>query len=146
MDFTADELETLQFAPWWAFTLVAGVDGKIDGKETAAILKEVGESQLYRGTVIRDALAASNRDVAGAVEAYARDNRDVAEGLREAADILDRKVSPDEALKFKMSVLMISKNVAEASGPRFGKKISSEEEKAITLIGLLLRFDPTDLT
>lgn len=141
--YTAEEWQTLQFAPLWAFTQVAGMDDNIDEKEFQAMAKEFGEAALYKEPLVREVFGSIATDVGNVLEAYRKDPRKVEGGLVDTAKVLDEKSDPDEANGFKGSVIGVGKKVAEASGGLLGRgKMSEEESKALVWIATQLRWSP----
>jgi len=137
--YTPEEWRTLQFAPLWAFTAVAGADRSIDQKEMMALAKELAEAPLYKDALTREVLMSVGANLQSLMTAYRDDTRDVLTGLKDVADVLDRKAGPEEAQNFKQAMLLIVKNVAESSGGMFGSKFSNEEKAAAVLIAQALR-------
>jgi hypothetical protein len=139
--FTSEEWCTLQFAPLWTFTAVAGADRKIDEKEIQALAKELQEAILFKEPLVRDVLLSVASDFSNVMLRYKKDSRDTIGGLREAASILDRKATPQQARNFKGAMLLIGRNVAEASGGGLlglGSKMSDEEKTAFVLVAAAL--------
>lgn len=137
--FTEAEWQTVLFTPLWAFSAVAGSDKQIKSKEAEALAKELAEAALYKDELTREVLTAIARDPATIMPAYGADRRSIADGLREAADILDRKLPAGGADHFKSSVLLLCLNTAKADGPIFGDKVSKDEKNAMVLVATMLR-------
>lgn len=137
--FTDTEWETITFAPLWTFSAVAGADGKIDGQEMAALGKEISEALLYKDEFTREVLSAIAVSMATIMPAYAHDKRNALEGLEEAARVLDKKMPGGQADAFKRAMLGLGIEVAKASGPMLGDKVSGDEKTAIVLVATLLR-------
>jgi hypothetical protein len=140
--FTASEWRTLQFAPLWVFTAVAGADKKIDDKEMAAMSKELSEALLFKDLLAREVIVSVATDFENIMRLYNADSRDVLEGLKDTADILDRKADQDRIRGFKGALLLIARNIAEASGGGMfgmGEKVSKEEKTALVLVAMALR-------
>ena len=140
--FTSTEWLTLQFAPLWIFSAVAAADRNIDKKEIEALAKELQEAILYKEPLVRDVLVSVATDFSNIMSQYKTDPRNVTTGLQDVADLLDKKVTPQQAQNFKKAMLLIGRNVAEASGGGLlgmGKKMSDEETSALTLAAVALR-------
>lgn len=140
--FMSEEWRTLQFAPLWIFSLVAGADGSIDKKEIAALAKELQEAVLFKEPLARDVLLSVATNFADVMSQYQADSRNAVTGLRDVADLLDKKASSQQADNFKKAVLLIGRNVAEASGGGLlglGKKMSDQETSALALAAVTLR-------
>ncbi len=113
---TMEQWRTLQFAPFWVFTAVASADGKIDEKETAALAKELSEWGLFKEPLVREVLSSINSALADVMDHYRADSRDIMVGLKDVADVLDSKVTQEQAKNFKSALLLIGRDVAQASG------------------------------
>ena len=138
--FTDAEWQTLQFAPLWAFSTVAGADGKIDDAETALLMKEVAEAPLHRGPFTREVMVSLAMDLVHVAAAYKADPRAPLAGLLEVRTLLNR-IESDQAAIFKYAVMAIGKATAEASGPVLGSKIAPVEQAAWALAAVMLGFD-----
>jgi uncharacterized protein YegL len=144
--FTTDEWRTLQFAPLWIFSAVASVDGKIDNKALEALAKELQEAPLFKEELVRDVLFSVATDLANVMQRYSVDKRDIAAGLNDVADVLDRKAAPLQAHNFKGAMILIGRNIAEATTRRLlglGDKISENKMAALALIAIVLRATAT---
>lgn len=144
MDFTTSEWQTLQFAPLWAFSLVAGVDGKIEFKEFKAFAEEIGDASSYKSPLVRNVLSSIGSDFAATAEAYFADTRKIDVGLTEVADLLSTKVDHDEAVMFKAAIVMLAVKVAKAGRGRFHRSVGKNEKAAVVFLGSLLHFDPAE--
>ncbi len=136
--FATEEWQTLQFAPLWVFAQVAGADRKIDKKEMAALAKEISEAPLFKGALVREVLISVRGDFENVWRQFQADPRGVLEGLQEVRQLLDSQVSADDAKRFKGSMLLIGRNIAEASGKLFGSKVCEEEKAALALVSIAL--------
>jgi len=131
--FTSDEWQLLQFAPLWVFGAVAAIDNNIDDKEKTALAKALMESALFKNDLAREVLSSLAVGIAKVMPAWAADSRTAIDGLAEVADLLDAKAKND-AEGFKRSLLLIGRNIAEASGGGIfglGSKTSDDEMKAM---------------
>jgi hypothetical protein len=137
-NFTDAEWQTVLFAPLWAFHAVAGADRKVDPKEGAALAKELTEAALYKDDFAREVLGALASGIATIMPAYAADRRSVVEGLREAAQILDAKMTAGGADGLKKAIFLVCLSTARAAGPIFGGKVSKEERATIALVATIL--------
>lgn len=139
--FTDAEWLTIQFAPFWAFIQVAGSDGQVDEKETAAFHKElITDAPIYKSPFVREVFLSIAPNLTGTLEAFRADGRKVFDGLQDTARILT-KLDADQANMFKMAIMGIGKEVANASGGVFGSKISDKEKQAWALCAVALNFD-----
>ncbi|HEY4688703.1 MAG TPA: hypothetical protein VIK33_05280 [Anaerolineae bacterium] len=140
--FTADEWRTLQFAPLWVFTAVAGADRSVDEKEVAALAKEIADWALYKEPLVQEILLSVALDLSNMMAQYRADSRNVMTGLSNVADVLDRKATVDQAKNFKGAMVLLGRNIAQASGGGLfgaGDKMSGDEKAALGLIILSLR-------
>jgi hypothetical protein len=140
-DFSPDEWQTLRFCPFWVFHAVGIADGKVDKKELGAFLKEVQEAPLFKDALARNVLFSIAANLDAVFKAYHADPRNVMDGLGQAADLLDRRATPETVKGFKGSMLLIGHRVAEASGGLLGmgKKVSDKEKSALLLVRAALR-------
>ena len=139
--FTESEWATLQFAPFWAFIQIAGSDGKIDEKETAALNKElITDAPIYKSPLVREVFLSIGPIFTQVLNAFRADSRKVFDGLQDTARVLS-KVDADQANMFKFAIMGIGKEVATASGSMFGEKISEKEKEAWALCAVALSFD-----
>ncbi len=138
-NFSDAEWDTIIFTPLWAFGLVAGADNKIEEAEAAALTKEISEAMLYKDEFAREVLTAIATSLHEVMPAFAKDSRNAIEGLRNAADLLDAKMPAGAADGFKLAVLGICIQTAQAAGPRFGDKVSQEEKGAMFIVAATLR-------
>lgn len=136
--FTDKEWETILFTPLWAFTLVAGADGKVEDAETAVLAKELAEASLYKDEFVREVLSAIVASLEKIMIAYGKDSRLALAGLMEAATLLDEKLPAGGADSFKRVVLGICLQTAQSTG-RGKNKVSKEEEKALVMVAASLR-------
>ncbi len=133
--FTAREWETLQFAPLWIFTMVAGADRKLEKGEVAALARELGEAHLYRNSLAREVFASVAEGFRQVWPAFQADPRDVLAGLQDVVAAL-RKIDPSEAEGFKRALIFLGIKIAEAGGKKgiFGKKKTPKEGQAALIV------------
>ena len=137
--FTDTEWKTVLFTPLWAFGIVSMADGKVDDKETAALVKELTEAALYKDELTREVFGALMSNLGSIGADFAADKRSQLQGLQDAASLFEAKLPGGGADKFKLAILGICLNAARASGPVFGDKVSKEEKTAVALVGVSLR-------
>lgn len=140
--FTTNEWHTLQFCPLWVFAAIAGADKKIDDKEAGALAKELSEWAQFNEPLAQEVLLTVGNDLSNVMSLFNKDSRDVMAGFRDVADLLDRKATPQQSKGFKGAMLLIGRNIAQASGGGIfgtGDKISTEEKNALALIMVTLR-------
>ena len=147
--FSPDEWKTLQFAPLWTFGAVAGADGKIDRKEMEALLVALLDSSLFEEPLVSrtelqlttDIFDSVVEDFSNLVAECMSDQREFIDGLRQAADIIAKKTSTEEARHFRNSLLFSGRKVAESSGGGvfgLGSKFSKEEKRALGTVATAL--------
>jgi hypothetical protein len=146
--FSVKEWCTLQFAPLWVFTAVAGADGNIDSKEIAALAKSIQHAPLLRNDLAREVFLGIATNLPRTMQAFHADGRKVDAGLRQVADLLDQRIGPQMANDFKMTLVAVGMQIAMASGPwfRWGTgKVSDEEKLALALVASCLRLSMEQL-
>ena len=137
--FETIEWQTLKYAPLWVFAAVATADATIDEDEMAALACEVEGGDLYREPLVREVFCDMQRDeelFAG----FKADARDMADGLAQTADILDRKAAKESAAAFKKMLVFVGRRVAEASGEDafLADRMSGEEELSLFRVADIL--------
>jgi hypothetical protein len=143
-EFAPEDFEVLKRSPFLVFFIVAAADGKVDKKELLAFLEILFDSDKYPNVLFNRILENVRNDVSTIVSGIADKNLDYIEELSNLRRIIDDNFSPEDAIAFKMSLLMISKEIAEASGGflGFGNKIRKEEKAAIAAIAMCLGIKP----
>jgi len=141
--FTDEEWRTLQFAPFWAFHLVARADGRADEKELEALYRQFRESATQKAPLAREVFVSIAADRQEVQDAYFADPRTVTDGLHDVVRILDAKVGHDEAVMFKGAVAWVAVDTANASGPS-GGELEVSEAQAIGVVWEVLGFDPDE--
>ena len=130
-NFEASEWQTLQFAPFWVYQLVAGADRDIDDKESERIVEEIAKAAQCEAPLAAEVLKSVSDDYFAVAERYAFDDRRSLDGLGDVAKFLKEKASPAAAGGFTEAVLGIGKSVAESSGGESGGPATGESEAAI---------------
>jgi hypothetical protein len=144
--FTDEEWQTLQFAPLWVFAGVASIDNNIDDKEKEALAKELSEWALYKEPLVQEVFLSVGQSLPTTLPAFAADSRDLLVGLKDVADLLDAKVTPEQSHGFKGALILLGRKVGEASGTTFAAgedNVSDAEKMAIVMMGTALRFVPS---
>lgn len=136
--FTYDEWLTLQYALLWVLGAVGGADNKVDQKEVEAFAKIIVGAPTYKDELAREVLGAAQADLQSLMSGYKDDPRKIDVGLGLVADILDNK-APEHADGFKQVLLVLAVEIARASGPIFGDKISQDEKLAFAIVARSLR-------
>ena len=143
--FTTEEWRTLQFAHFWVFQTVAGVDKNIDTEEKIALHNIMENGAKFENPLAREIMMGIEFNIDGISAAFANDKRNIEKGLIDVADILDNKVDRETALNFKKTLLAIGIAVGNASGKWFSAKFSKEEVGALKDAALFLRVSEADL-
>jgi hypothetical protein len=138
--FNSSEWQTLMFGPLWAFSAIAGADGKIDDAETKALIKEISDAPILKAPLAREVFLAIAVDFPTLLPAYQADTRNAYAGLRDVATLLTR-VDAKQAAMFKFSIMAVGKNVAEASSAAGTPGIAPEEAQAWGMISAMIGFD-----
>lgn len=144
--FTAEEWTTLEFAPLWAFAGVAAIDNEIDDREKAVLGQELAEWALYKEPLVQEVFLSVNQNLVTALPAFLNDSRDLLVGMKDVADLLERKVTPEQAHSFKGALILLARKIGEASGVGFvpgAENVSDQEKMAVVMIGTALRFVPS---
>jgi tellurite resistance protein len=142
--FAPEDLEVLKRSPFLVFFIVAAADGKVDKKELLAFIEILSDSEKYPNALLNRILANLINEVTSIISGMADKDLNYIEELCNLRRVIDGNLSPEDAIAFKMSLLIISKEIAEASGGFFGigNKISKEEKAAIASIALCLGIKP----
>ena len=143
--YSPSEWQTLQFAPLWVFGAVAGADQDIDEKEMEALAAEIRDAPIFRDPLVREVMLSLAVDLATVMQEYGPDPRQVLQGLKDTADLLDSKTAPAQANSFKAAMLQVGHNVAKASGGGILRRdpVSKEEKAALVLVAAALNVDLT---
>ncbi len=138
--YTTAEWATLQFAPLWVFTIVAGADKTVDKKEMEALAKTLASGLFFKEALASEVLTTLTIHLASIMEDYNKDARDVLQGLRDVASLLGRKATSEQAEGFKRAMLYIGTEVAKASGATIFHRdpVSNEEKAALVLVAMAL--------
>ena len=139
-DFSDEEYAALKKAPFLIFFLVAASDGKIDQKEATMFFKILSNPELLRNKLLNRIITNVINEIPATLAAMAQQGLDYIAELHELRQIAERRLPPDQAQEFKLSLLLLGKEIASASGGflGFGAKISKSEMAALTAIALCL--------
>ncbi|MFC7338515.1 hypothetical protein ACFQY0_15070 [Haloferula chungangensis] len=142
-ELTDADWRVIAQAPIIAFVLVAAADGNVDKKELkrfAEILGGLAEQQGHLPTARM--MQTAMTIFAELIPRLVSGEVDPLRELESFVSLADSKMSPDDAGKVKMSVLVLAKEVAEASGGffGFGSKIDKDEERALAVLIHVLGF------
>jgi hypothetical protein len=143
--FSSDEWQSLMYSPIVTFAIVAAADGSIDKKEVVSF-----QQQLIKGLVVDNSMLQQlMTEIIPNLDSLIRD---VLEGsvdpkaiLEDVTLAVDSKLSSDDAMSYKLSLMQIGKAIAESSGGLlglFGSKISKEETQALAALSVILKIAP----
>jgi hypothetical protein len=136
--FTAEEWRTLLFAPFWAFTALAGRYRAFDPLDLAAFSHAVEQAaDAERGRLGGDVLGRVALDLDRLTRGFENDDRSVASGLWQVSVLLAR-LPADEADAFRDALVRgVCEGVARARG-RYGQVIGDDDAKVVELVEQLL--------
>jgi hypothetical protein len=132
---------TLQFAPFWAFQVVAGIDGHIDQDERSAFRQRIDVTSPPDGPLAKAILRELRADLEGLVSAWNADPRPATDGLRETGLILVGLPAKNSS-GFAAMLMDIGDRVARASGGGIGRR----EQTALRGMAAMLGTDRTEST
>ena len=140
--FTDAEWQTLEKTPIWGFLMTAAADSNIDAKEDQAFVKELMEAHLYKDELVREVFSSCAADFAQLYPDCLIAPQQLLSSLESARALLEERV-PAHAEPFKAAVLLVCKNVAEASGGSIfhrepHDRISEEEMRSLLLLAATL--------
>ena len=140
---TDSEWTTLQYSPLWVFAGVAAIDGKIDEKEAAALLKELYEAGLYKSDLAREIFGSVAGNLSALHAPFRADGRNLVDGLRQVKDILAKYCTPKDANDYKQALVLLGKNIASASGGGgiFKKKSPISDKEMAALVAIMAVLD-----
>ena len=136
--YTSQEWQLLQNAVLWVFHAVAGLDGVIDEKDGKALLdafkgKVYAASDLVREVV--ESMADRSDEI---IASFKKDDHTIPMGLMDAAELVEKKLKPEEAKSFKLGLLLLGTAFANASD-------HPGTREAVMTIAAILRLSPEDL-
>ncbi len=140
MNFSQDDINKLNQAPFLIFFLVSAADGKIDKKEVVEFSKMLGRPEVLQNPHLRSIIQNVQDKVPEILmDMLTRKLNYIAE-LEALRAIAEKNLSADEANNFKIALFLLGKTIAEASGGlfSFGSKISKDEKAALTAVALCL--------
>jgi hypothetical protein len=141
--YTAEEWQTLQFAPLAIFNAVGYADGSLSRLETGALMHLLDQASKLSGPetqLVNEVLTSIKNDFSSAIEllnAASGEGLTVAEILSSTGRLLDTKAPPEQMRAFKEVMVILATQVAEA-GPLIGKKVTTDERIAVEQISAIL--------
>ena len=145
--FNANEWELIKDAPEWVHAALSAAEGK------AALMTSVKENKGFSQAVanykpqsqlIRDVIEDKGKP-ANALKGATLS--DAEQALKQIAELLDKKVSRQEADEFRRFLLAIGQSVAEAAGEGLlgmGQKVSQKEASTLAKIAAALKATEAD--
>jgi len=143
--FTKNEWQKLLYTPIVVFALIASADGSIDKKEIQGFQQQLIQGPIADNHIMRQLMM----DVLPNLEQLMRD---VLEGIIDPKSILeeitaavDTKLTSEDAMQYKLSLMQIGKTVAESSGGilgLFGDNVSNEEQQTLSALKTILKIAP----
>ena len=129
--FTDEEWELLREAPPTAGMIVVTAEGGGTFRETFALAKAYAEARKQHGvSELLDELVAAGPKSGDRFKSSDELRQRGLEKLREAAALLRRKATPEEAEAYRAFVIALAERVAEAH-KEGGQKVSERERAAI---------------
>jgi hypothetical protein len=129
--FTDEEWELLREAPATAGLIVVTAEGGGTFRETFALAKAYTDARKAHGeSELLDELVAAGPKSAGRFHGPDELRQQGRESLREAADLLKRKATPEEAERYRAFVTTLAERVAEAH-KEGGQEVSERERAAL---------------
>jgi len=125
---------------------VAAIDNTIDDNEKATLSQELAAWALYKEPLVQEVFLSVNQNLATTLPAFVADSRDLLAGMKDVADLLESKVTPEQAHNFKGALILLARKIGEASGGSFvagDENVSEQEMMAVVMIGTALRFVPS---
>jgi hypothetical protein len=133
-DFTEEEWDLLREGPAAAGMMVVMADRGGTLRETFAMAKAYGEARNHHGeSELLDELVAAGPKRGARYHSTEELDAQGQQRLREAADLLARKATPNELEDYRAFVVTLAKKVAEAHREH-DQQVSEREQAAITEI------------
>jgi hypothetical protein len=143
--FSEKEWQKLLYAPIVIFAMVASADGSIDRREIQSFQQQLVQSLIVDNPIVKQLMM----DVMPNLEQLMRD---VLEGivdpkstLEEITAAVDSKLTGEDAMQYKLSLMQIGNMVAESSGGFlgvFGDKVSKEKKQTLAALRAILKIAP----
>ncbi len=142
-DFSTEEWDGLLNAPFMVFYAVAAADGKVDEKEANSFIKAISQAQSYKSILLQQVLVETADNISSFLEKIQAGHYSFLEELNKVREVVESKLTAEDAHMFKLSLLGIGKEIAEASGGflGFGNKISPQEQESLAAIAMALSID-----
>ncbi|MGS0686167.1 hypothetical protein ACVBEQ_13635 [Nakamurella sp. GG22] len=139
-ELSADDRRTLESAPIWILTAVAGRQNRFEPEELAAFWRAVDGVAAGEVGLAHVSLLALSDDFSARLQEHADESRSVVTGLWDVTAILAR-LDPLVSGPFVAALLDVARMLCTARGP-YGRSISSEDARTMLLLEALLDIDP----
>jgi hypothetical protein len=136
-EFTPDEWQTLQFAPFWIFSALLGAYRNFDPLEYDSFAMSLDAASEAPGRLAREVITSVAAERDRLTAQYETDSRTIARGLCAVAALLNRAPAEEAEMFREMLILHVGVTVAKARG-RFGRVMSDNDEKTLTLVAQFL--------
>ena len=136
----SDDRRTLQFAPLWVLSALAGTYSRFDPEELDAFWDVLVGVALRTPEPARSILTSTTENRAGLLLDFQLDGRPVVSGLNDAVALLDA-MGPPSGPDYRSALLRIAAAVARSRGP-FGRRATAEDEQKLLLVAALLDAEP----
>lgn len=140
-----EEFKKLKQAPFLIYFLVASADGEIDKKEMLQFMEVLSNPESHTNPIFSKIINIVTNDIDAIVTEMKQQPINYIEELSHLKDIVNNNLPEHDANNFKLTLLLLGKKIAEASGGflGFGDKISREELAALQTIAACLEIkDP----
>lgn len=142
-DLTSLEWSTLHNAPFSLFFLLASSAGADAKGRLAAFTKALAGSSKYQCDLLHRIATNSLSQASGLIEKLEGEDIDHIEELGRICEIIDRKLPRAGAKEFKIALIALAKDMADASNDLLGagSSMSDQEKFALARIILCLQVD-----
>ena len=144
-DFTAEDWRTLEFAPFWVFSALAGTYRNFDPVEFEAFSRALDQAAYARGRLSQRLVAAVRADLRELRRRYEGDDRTIAGGLCGVAEVLATVPVAEAQLVKEMLIDHLGRSFATARGP-FGREATADDQNMLELVAEFLVASPTLFT
>jgi hypothetical protein len=143
--FSDEEWKKLQYSPIVVFALVASADGAIDKHEIQCfqqqLIHELIADDHIMQQIVTDLMPNATQFITEVLEGDV-EPKSVLESI---TAIVDNKLSTEDAMQYKLTLIQIGKSIAKSSGGflgMFGDKISKEEKQTLAALTAILKIAP----
>jgi hypothetical protein len=139
--FSQNEWENLEMSVIWMFQAIAGADKKIDVHELDALTFVQANAHKLESELLKEILSSVKYNAEYITSFNSFEQREIKSGLRAMAELLAKKLNPNDSLIFKKSLLTIGMYIAFASGDVLSSKMSNEESQTIVELALHMKIN-----